>query len=400
MKNLNNLSGVPNETKEREALAHLLEDKKVIVCVGSGGVGKTTTAAALGLYGAALGKRTLVITIDPAKRLANALGLSKLEHAPQRISDDVLRGSGLPVRAPLQAMMLDLKAAWDDMLLRTAPDRATAERILDNRFYSALSADLPGAHEFIACEALHHVVQSGAYDLVVLDTPPTQNALDFLEAPSRILAVLDSDAFKLFTRTAETGVARLGLKFLETVGNTAQSVLARFTGSHMLDEIGDFILLWKDLYAPLAARTKDFEVMLRAESTRFVVVTSPQPGTLVEASFFRGELDARALPLGAVVVNRVTPPWFDGALPPDARGAQDILRRAGIDDAPLAAALAAAAKTQDDDARAEARAVSAVAEEAGRGTPVVLVPRLPGDVHDARRLVELLPWLVGPDAHM
>jgi anion-transporting ArsA/GET3 family ATPase len=378
----------------REALARLMEDHKVMVCVGSGGVGKTTTAAALGLYGATIGKRTLVITIDPAKRLANALGLTRLAHDAQRIDDAVLAQAGVKVAAPLSAMMLDPKAAWDHMLKRTAPTREAAEKILSNRFYDALSRDLPGAHEFIACEALHHVVDSGAYDLVVLDTPPTQNALDFLEAPGRILAVLDSDAFRLFSRTADTGVARLGLRFLETVSGTAQSVLAKFTGAHMLDELGDFILLWKDLYAPLTKRAKSFEKMLRADTTRFVVVTSPQPAALAEATFFRAELDRRGLPLGAVVVNRVMPPPFaDGAPVPDATAARAALARSGVDDPALAGAVAEAARAQAEDAAQDARAAQRVVDDAS--APVVQVPRLAGDVHDASGLRALLPWLVG-----
>ena len=168
-------------------LARILQDMRVVVCVGSGGVGKTTTAAALGLYAATLGKRTLVITIDPARRLANALGLESLGSHPKPLDAEVLARAGLRPAAQIDAMMLDLTAAWDDLVTRVAPDAETSARLVDNRFYKHLTRDLPGAQDFIACEALYSLVESGEYDLIVLDTPPTANALDFLEAPSRIL---------------------------------------------------------------------------------------------------------------------------------------------------------------------------------------------------------------------
>ena len=201
----------PVDDPGRRALREHLARRSVLVVTGSGGVGKTTSAAALGLFGAQLGRRTLVITIDPAKRLANALGLTALSHVPQRIDGALTAVDGAAAPGELFAMMLDPKAAWDDMLMRTAPDAATAQKILENRFYGTLSRDLPGAHEFIACECLHHLTSSGQWDLVVLDTPPTSNALDFLEAPARILAVLDNDAFRYFAQRKQS----LGLRFLE-----------------------------------------------------------------------------------------------------------------------------------------------------------------------------------------
>ncbi len=189
----------PANQQARQQLSALLEDMRTIVCVGSGGVGKTTTAAALGLYAAELGKKTLVMTIDPAKRLANSLGLDALEHEPRRVDPALLAKAGLAPTANLWATMLDLPAAWDDMIVRFCDDDDVAQRILQNRFYYALSRELPGAQEFIACEALHHLATTNQFDLIVLDTPPTANALDFLEAPERILGFLDQDAFKVLS---------------------------------------------------------------------------------------------------------------------------------------------------------------------------------------------------------
>ncbi|MFZ9888494.1 MAG: ArsA family ATPase, partial [Myxococcota bacterium] len=257
-------------------LARLVEDMRVIVCVGSGGVGKTTTAAMLAMYGAYVGKRSLVITIDPARRLANSLGLSGLLYEPRLVPVEVLAKAGLAGCAPLEAMMLDLRASWDDMVNRIGGNAEQRAHILSNRFYRYLSQELPGAQEFIACEALYTLAEERGYDLVVLDTPPTQNALDFLDAPSRILGFLDLEAFQgLAKRTSEGKTARIGLRFLDGLTGAASAVLSRFTGHELLDELGDFLFLLRNLYEPLVYRTRQFEGLLRGPQTRFVVVTSP-----------------------------------------------------------------------------------------------------------------------------
>jgi anion-transporting ArsA/GET3 family ATPase len=295
-------------------------------------------------------------------------------------------------------MMLDLKAAWDDMLFRTAPDRETAERILENRFYTALSRDLPGAHEFIACEALQHIASTGAYDLVVLDTPPTSNALDFLEAPQRILSVLDNEAFRFFAAKSEGFAAKLGLRFLDGAASRAQSVLARFTGQEMLDELGEFIVLLRDLYGPLTTRTRAFEELLRSDATRFLIVTSPEPGALHEAAFFSDELTARNLHIGAAIVNRVTSSpdtALDALADPDW---QHALVARGVDQGEverLGEVLGEAARQQEALAHLDAGAIAGLALRLSGRVPIVRAPRLPGDIHDLTGLASLLPWLVG-----
>lgn len=388
---------VPVDDPGRRALREHVEARKVIVVTGSGGVGKTTTAAALGMFGAQLGRRTLVITIDPAKRLANALGLTALSHLPQRIDGGLTAIDGKPAKGELFAMMLDIKAAWDDMLVRTAPDAQTAQKILENRFYGALSRDLPGAHEFIACECLHHLTSSQDWDLVILDTPPTSNALDFLEAPARILAVLDNDAFRYFAQRKQS----LGLRFLDAsivqgAAGRAQSILARFTGAEVLEELGDFIVLLRDLYDPLTRRTRALQEMLRGDGTRFLVVTSPAPPSLAEARLLLGELATRGLPLGALVVNRVTPTAGRAVAllaEPDWRS---HLARAGLtpaEVAKLAVALEEAVRQQAKVAEVESHNVDELLLRHTGGAPLVRIPRLPDAVHDAKRLIELLPWL-------
>jgi anion-transporting ArsA/GET3 family ATPase len=385
----------------RAALLALVRRRRVLICVGSGGVGKTTTAAALGLAAAASGRRTLVITIDPARRLANALGLTGLSHAPQLVDEGLVGRSAIALgvdpagAAPLHAMMLDLKAGWDDMLFRTAPDEATAKKILANRFYRVLSTELPGAHEFIACEHLQHLASSQRFDVVVLDTPPTQNALDFLDAPQRILGVLDNDAFRFFADKSTS----LGLRFLDSASGKAQSVLARFTGGEMLDELGDFLVLLKDLYGPLTTRTRDFVALLGGDDTAFLVVTAPQPTVLAEAAFFASELVRRRLPLSVVIVNRLT------RRPAEALAAlvgADLDDRLGValgpdDGSRVAAALDRAVVDEDRLAGLEDAALAGVGTSIG-GVPMVRLPRLSDAVHDQARLVELLPWLVGAPA--
>jgi anion-transporting ArsA/GET3 family ATPase len=397
-----NILDAPIDDADRGALRDVLEHKRVVVCVGSGGVGKTTTAATLGLVAASLGRRALVITIDPARRLANALGLDALAHAPQRIDAAFAKATGHTLKAPLSAMMLDLKHAWDDMLLRTAPDRETAEKIFDNRFYDALSRDLPGAHEFIATEQLHHLSTGGAFDVIVLDTPPTQNALDFLDAPNRILSVLDNDAFRFFaTRRQSLGLGFLDGSLLQGAAGRAQSVLARFAGAEMLEELGDFIVLLRDLYDPLTTRTKELMALLHGQDTRFVLVTSPLPSALREARFFVDELVRRELALGAVIANRVTryPGPADAFLEGDAL--EKLLTRCGFvgdDLARLAAVLHEAVRQESFVAQQEHAAVDALAKEllgGARGVPVIQVPRMTEAVHDAARLAAMAPWLVG-----
>lgn len=387
----------PIDDDGRRALRAHVAARRVLVVTGSGGVGKTTSAAALGLFGARLGRRTLVITIDPARRLANALGLTALSHVPQRIDDALVDAGAAPLTGDLFAMMLDIKAAWDDMLRRTAPDRETADKILENRFYATLSRDLPGAHEFIACECLHHLTSSGDWDLVVLDTPPTSNALDFLEAPARILAVLDNDAFRYFAqRKASLGLRFLDVSLVQGAAGRAQSVLARFTGAEVLEELGDFIVLLRDLYEPLTRRTRELQRMLRGEDTRFLVVTSPAPPSLAEARLLLAELERRGLQLGALLVNRVTPTAGRAVgLLAEAKWERHLetagLAPAGA--ARLAAVLDEAVRQQDKVAKVEQQNVLDLLEHHGHGEPIVRVPRLADAVHDARRLIELLPWL-------
>lgn len=387
-------------TNSRLALARLVEDMRVLVCVGSGGVGKTTTAASLGLYAATLGKRTLVITIDPARRLANSLGIDELLHRPKTLDADRLAKAGIRVAAPMDAMMLDLKEAWDDMVRRSCADAADADRIMQNRFYGYLSSELPGAQEFIACEALHTLSEEHGYDLVVLDTPPTANALDFLTAPQKVLSFLDNDALRLLTkdRTAVPGAAKLGMRFLDGAAGAATSILSRFTGAQLLDELGEFLLLLRSIYGPLIERTRGFESRLKSHLTRFVIVTSPAPGPLREARYFSELLHEYGLQVGSAIINRVTPQpatSLAGLSPAALRSQmQEALPECQLEKSDIQSVLTAI----DQQTRAAQRdrdAINSTDAWLPSSLPRIEVPQMHGDVHDASRLRELLPWLVG-----
>jgi anion-transporting ArsA/GET3 family ATPase len=376
------------------ALARLVEDSRVLICVGSGGVGKTTTAATLGLYGASIGKRTLVITIDPARRLANALGLSALDSRPKRIPDELLVEAGIRGAAPFSAMTLDLKAAWDSLVERTAKSKDAARRILENRLYRSVSNDLPGAQDFIACEALYTLVDDGQFDLIVLDTPPTQNALDFLDAPKRILDMLDSEAFRFFAEREAGAAARLGLRFLDTAQAAIHALLSRFTGASFLDELGDFLTVMRDLYEPVRDRTRGLLMVLRSVESRFVVITSPAPGPRAEALDFLELLTARGYPVGALVANRVVPqPLPIPGGPASLKHALEQIGLSGPHLDALTSALEAAHRAQSADAAHDLFALERMREGAGR-LPLVVVPRLSGDIADVTGLVRLMDPLV------
>ncbi len=372
-----------------QQIRELVEDKRVIVCVGSGGVGKTTTAAALALYGTLIGKKTLVITIDPAKRLANSLGLDALSHAPQPIPGARLAPFGVPPQGALCAMMLDLTFAWDDFVRRAAPTKAHAATVLDNRLYRVLSRDLPGAQEFIACEALYTLTHERDYDLVVLDTPPTANALDFLDAPERILTMLESDAVKMFARSDEKAARRLGLRFLDGAKGAVYAAFAKFTGTEFLDDMGAFLATFREMYAPISARTRGLQSLLASDSTGFLIITAPVQGPAREARLFHDMLHERGLTVRGLVLNRHTPA-------PDVptEGLAERLQGAGLD-APVADKVVQAVNARAAAHRADAAIAADLERSLPADLPRAVVARRARAVADLDALYALLPDLVG-----
>lgn len=287
------------------SLDALLRSARVLVCVGSGGVGKTTTSAVLGIQAARLGRKVLVMTIDPARRLANSLGVDGLDH--DLVDIDLQPIGGPPDR--MQATMLDMKRAFDEIVERHAPDAERRDAILSNRFYRFFSTSLAGAQELSASERLYQVVQSGQHDLVILDTPPTANALDFLDAPLRFHDALDSSVIDLMAQAGDK-VGRRG--FLQGGSQIIFRTLSRFTGTELFIELGEFLRNFSGLFEGFRERTRATAELFADPATHFVIVSSPNPDTILEARYFDERLQSLGVRLGAVVVNRVHRPFPPG----------------------------------------------------------------------------------------
>jgi anion-transporting ArsA/GET3 family ATPase len=280
-------------------LAETLDNRRVVLCVGSGGVGKTTTASALGICAARRGRRTAVLTVDPAQRLKDALGLDTLDGKPRRVP---IAGAS----APLDAMLLDVKRTFDELVvgLATTPDQA--QRILDNRLYQNLSGTLAGTAEYMAVETVYRLAEEGDYDLLVVDTPPSRHAVDFLDAPRRLLALLDSRAFAIM-KDPTSILPSAGSRLAHLVLSGVLRGLERFTGIGLVREIGEFIGLIEGLTAALHQRVAGTAALLRSEATSLLLVSAPEPRLTVETSELATALGKVGLAVHGVVVNRALP---------------------------------------------------------------------------------------------
>ncbi|HEY5165900.1 MAG TPA: ArsA-related P-loop ATPase [Acidimicrobiia bacterium] len=292
------------------SLEPLLASREVVVFCGSGGVGKTTTAAAAGLAAVTeLGGKVLVLTIDPARRLADALGLEGIGNVERRVPDEVLRAAGLEPRGQLFAAMLDTKASWDDLVLRHAPNEETAYQILENRLYQNITARFVQSHDYIAMERLYDLHTTGTYDLIVVDTPPTRNAIDFLEAPSRMADFFGGPLLRWLTMPYRLG-GRRGARVLNFASRPFYQLADRVLGSQFLQDIAEFFLNFQSMYDGFVVRAHAVERLLHDRRTSFSVVTTLEGAPLREAEFFCRELAARGFPLGAIVLNRVLPEFL------------------------------------------------------------------------------------------
>jgi len=286
-------------------LVDILLERKIIVCVGSGGVGKTTTAAALALAAARRGKKTLVLTIDPAKRLANSLGLSELGHKVQEV-DPALVDPGAPMQGgKLWAMMLDQKMAFDEVVQRHAKDPAAVQRILANPVYSQISSSLAGAQEYAAMAKLHDFDREGGYDTIIVDTPPTAHALDFLDAPRKLSEAIDSPAIDWFRKLR--GGSGSGWSLVGKTGSFVMKRLAKFVGSQFIDDLGVFFTEFNDILGGFRTRAEETFALLRQPRVGFVLVASPEAMAVREALFFHERLVAANMPFVGFVVNKVHP---------------------------------------------------------------------------------------------
>jgi anion-transporting ArsA/GET3 family ATPase len=295
---------------EPGGLGRRLGSLEVVICCGSGGVGKTTVSAALGMaIAAAEDKRVLVLTVDPARRLATALGIKGIGAEPVRIPKARLRRAGITVTGDLEAAMLDMKQAWDRMIERYSPDRATAQRILRNPLYQRITDSFVGSHEYAAIEALYELHDAGEYDCIVVDTPPSRNALDFLEAPSRLTDYVGSRLLSLLSG----GPSRFGFRAMNYAAAPFLRLADRLLGAEVLAEVSDFVRQLQLLYDGMQGRARSVYRLLRSPQTGFVVVTTLEQGPFGEAEFFCTKLREFKMPLRAMVVNRVLPDVFRDA---------------------------------------------------------------------------------------
>ncbi len=343
----------------------LVEHREILLCCGPGGVGKTTVAAALAVEGARRGRRTVVVTIDPAKRLADALGLDDLTDTPRRIEGDW--------PGELWALMLDAHSTFDGLVATYAPDPGQAETILANRFYLNIAGALSGTQEYMAMEKLFELHHDQRFDLVVVDTPPTRNALDFIDAPRRLTRLLDNRLFRLLMIPARTSLRAVNFAtqaFLRTIG--------RVVGSEVVTDAVTFFQSFEGMEDGFRQRAQGVQDLLADPCTAFVLVTSPRRDAARETEFFAHKLREAGIGVDALIVNRMHPkfPALAGVPVPSL--------------GPLYRNLADLGRLSDG----EEAHVAALAERVG--APAVRVPELETDVHDLPGLARVAAHMFGP----
>lgn len=379
----------------RSSLQHLVDQHSVLVCVGSGGVGKTTTAAALALWGAMQGRRTMVLTIDPAKRLAQSLGLEALSNTPQSLAQSLFDHAGIEIRGSMDAAMLDQKSAWDEFILRNAPNEEAAELILGNEFYEQLSRSFAGSTEYMAIEELCRIHETGEYDLIVLDTPPTAHALDFLEAPRRLRRFLDRKA----VRSLVLPYVRVGWIAWKSASRSARFLLSKVedaTGVQTLRQIAEFFVAMETVFDGITDRSLRVERLLAGDRTAFILIAGPEEQVLDESEYLGARMAELGMPLKGVIMNRVHPEPFDD----DAAGLDDpyiVQIRAHMDALGIESTVADWLLELYEDVckTAYAESIRREAFEFGLAEEVTLaaVPEMDRDVHDLHGLAEIVSFL-------
>jgi anion-transporting ArsA/GET3 family ATPase len=285
----------------------LLATKEIVIACGPGGVGKTTTAAAAGVMAAVRhGSKVLVLTVDPAKRLANALGLDGIGNTEHRVPDEAFRSAGLKPRGQLWVAMLDTKESWDALIRRHAPDKQTRDEILANPLYQNISGKFVQSHDYIAMERLYEIHSESDYDLIVVDTPPTRNALDFLDAPQRMADFFSSRLLRWLIVPYRSRLVNVATK-------PFYSIADRILGTEFLADISEFFILFQSMYDGFVERSESVGRLLSDRRTTFVVVSTLEAVPLREAEYFAEQLVSRRLHLGAIVLNKVLPDYLRGS---------------------------------------------------------------------------------------
>jgi anion-transporting ArsA/GET3 family ATPase len=368
------------------SLLPVLTGRRIVVCAGAGGVGKTTVAAAIALGFAVRGQRVLCITIDPAKRLADSLGLGAMNSEEQTVSSALFAAAGLEVKGALTVLMLDTKRTFDDLVTRYASSPEARERIFKNRIYSYVSTSLAGTQSYMAMEKVLLVQQDPRFDVIVLDTPPTSNALDFLDAPERLIEAIDSAAMRWLVETFEKS-GRFSLNLVARGVALVLRGIGRLTGQGFLEHLAEFVVELNGLFGGFRERAAAVAQAFRSKDMAYVLVTSPAPAAIDEVTYFAARLSEQGMHPDAVVVNRLQ--LAPGAAAP--ADVQALAKDRGVElsEAATAAVLRAA---EDDDIRArfEAAQLATLTSAFQQAATLLLrVPVLSADVHDVRGLSQV-----------
>ncbi len=370
-------------TRVRKTIADTVAAHDVIVCAGSGGVGKTTTAAAIGLLGASMGRRSIVLTIDPAKRLADALGIAELGNHPTVVA----AGEA----GTLAAMMLDQKGAWDALVERYAESEEARQRIFANAFYQNLSGTFAGSQEYMAIEQLSQLHESGEYDLIVVDTPPTHHALDFLDAPRRLGNFLDRRVMRWFVRPYMSA----GWSGLRVVNRTASALLRRLedaTGVSALADVSEFFGAMSDLFEGWDERVKRVEQLLQSERSAFVLVATPEEQVLSEAEYFYSKVEEHSIALRGVVFNRIQAELAADDEGIDEERIDSAVQRA-IESPATRRRLVQNFLRYETQARGDQLRIENFREQLADDVPVAAIPNFEEDLHDLDGLRRVLQFL-------
>jgi anion-transporting ArsA/GET3 family ATPase len=375
------------------SFASLFDTRRVLLCVGCGGVGKTTTTAALGLAAARRGKRVLCLTIDPAKRLSQSLGLAEMKTEAQRVDSALFEKAGVHVPGSLTVMMLDTKSTFDGLIRSLAPTPERRDRILNNLLYKYISTSLAGTQEYMAMEKLYSVKSDPAYDLILLDTPPTQNALDFLDAPERLVDAFDSAATRWFVQAFQS-TGKFSLNLLAKTSAAILRGVGKLTGGGFLEQVAAFLTEINAVFGSWRERAHEVATALRGPEVAYVLVTTPDPLSIREVLYFSERLREQNMRRDAFVINRVHPQYGDVPGTADVehamathglslgRGGADRLRRAASDES----------RTGKQDA-IHLLALDAALED--EDSLAVRVPAFPYDIHDVAGLAKIAEILAG-----
>jgi anion-transporting ArsA/GET3 family ATPase len=370
----------------------LVSKREVVICCGSGGVGKTTTAAVLALEGARRGRKACVVTIDPAKRLADTLGLEELTNNATEIDRDrwIDGDHDAEPGGKLYALMLDTKSTFDVLVRRNAADEEQARRILDNAFYRNVSGALGGTQEYMAMEKLHELHDEGGFDLIVVDTPPTRHALDFLDAPQRLVRLLDNRIFNLLMAPT-----RAGLRVASFAVQTFLRTVSRVVGAGVIKDIVAFFRAFEGMEAGFRERAQAVDDLLSDPKTAFVLVTTPRRDALEEATFFADRLSSNGQQVQALIVNRVHPSFGEES----PYGLRTTAEAVGLEDSDAAARLSVLYDNLADFrevAELERTHINGLRDKIGNAI-TAYVPYLAHDVYDFEALHEIGELLLQPN---